>query len=154
MQMPSKNKERRRFRRLPAAELRVAWRPRKGLFGSYSATESHDFTREGLSIIERSDCFEIGDRLELRLELWMEASTLSLERIQGEIVNRQTLPDAGSLSRFGIAFNFTGSRLMRSQQTRAQLGRIEGILERSEKLRLRLQPLEHIRGLAEQLENG
>lgn len=151
METSSKNQERRRFRRLPAAELHAAWRPRKALFGGYTPTRSHDFTREGLSITEKADTFKIGDRVELKLQLTMKASRISLERLIAEVVNERTLEGDASLTRFGLAFDFTGSRLMRSQQTRAQLGRIEGILERSEKLRLRLQPLENIRGLAEQV---
>lgn len=151
METSSKNQERRRFRRLPAAELHAAWRLRKALFGGYTPTRSHDFTREGLSITEKADTFKIGDRVELKLQLTMKASRISLERLIAEVVNERTLEGDASLTRFGLAFDFTGSRLMRSQQTRAQLGRIEGILERSEKLRLRLQPLENIRGLAEQV---
>lgn len=151
MQTPQKNEERRRFRRLPAAELHVAWRSRKGLFGSYSPTRSHDFTREGLSITERADTFRTGERVELKLNLVMTASRITLERVVAEVVNQRALVDNAGMVRYGLAFDFAGNRLMRSQQIRAQLGRIEGILERSEKLRLRLQPLEHIRGLAEQV---
>lgn len=151
METPSKNEERRRFRRLPAAELHVAWRPRKALFGGYTSTRSHDFTREGLSITEKADTFQIGDRVELKLQLTMKASSITLERMIAEVVNERSLAGDANMTRFGLAFDFTASRLMRSQQTHAQLGRIEGILERGEKLRLRLQPLEHIRGLAEQV---
>jgi hypothetical protein len=138
--------ERRRFRRLPAAELHVKWRPRKGLFGSFQPTNGYDFTRDGLSIIAPEGTFSTGDRVELRLELRMEAGSMNVDRLLAQVVNQRS-HDGPVL--YGLAFDYAASRSMRSAEKRAQLGRIEGILERGEKLKLRLQPLQEINGLAE-----
>lgn len=146
--MTPEHDERRRFHRLPAAELKVAWRPRKGLFGRYQPTRGFDFTREGLSITEASGTLVPGDRVELRLELTMDADNLTIDRVVADVVNSR---ETDGQARLGLAFDFQANRLMRAEQTRAQLGRIEGILERSEKLRLRLQPLSHINELARQV---
>lgn len=140
--------EKRRFQRLPAAELKVAWRPRKGLFGRYQPTRGYDFTREGLCITEPPGTLATGDRIELRLQLAMETDDIIIERIVAEVVNER---NQAGMSRLGLAFDFRANRLMRAEQTKAQLGRIEGILERSEKLRLRLQPLSMISGLADEI---
>lgn len=142
----TKTDERRRFRRLPAAELHVQWRPRKGLFGTFRNTTGHDFTRDGLSVLVPETTFTQGDMLELRLELRMEAGSVLVDRLLAQVVNQRQYE---GLVLYGLAFDYAASRAMRSEDKQARLGRIEGILERSEKLKLRLQPLDEIDGLAE-----
>lgn len=138
--------ERRRLRRLPAAELHVEWRPRKGLFGRFRPAEGRDFTRAGLSVcLHGDDRLDVGDILELRIELKMEAGTLHLDRVVAVVRNIRDTGEDKPL--YGLEFDYNANRTMKSDQTRAQLGRIEGILERSEKLRLRIQPLQDIEGL-------
>lgn len=133
--------ERRRLRRMPAATLALAWRARKGLFNRYQPAEGQDFSRNGLSLLT-SDSATIreGDSLELRAELSMEAGSLSLD---GLIATVRNVRDGGNDQQvLGLEFDFKANRTMKSEQTLVQLGRIEGILERSEKLRLRIQPLD------------
>lgn len=138
--------ERRHIRRLPAAELNVEWRPRKGLFNRFQPAEGQDFTRNGLSIsLNGNESLEVGDPVELRIELVMEAGTLHLDKVAAVVRNiRQT--ESGRPG-YGLEFDFGANRAMKSDQTRAQLGRMEGILERSEKLKLRIQPLKDIDSL-------
>lgn len=132
--------ERRKLRRMPAANLALEWRPRKGLFSRFQPAEGRDFTRNGLSIAVNSQTgIKEGDAVELRVELSMEAGTLGLEKLVAIVRNIRDNNRGGSL--MGLEFDFGASRTMKSEQTLAQLGRIEGILERSEKLRLRIQPL-------------
>ncbi|MDX1633184.1 MAG: PilZ domain-containing protein [Marinobacter sp.] len=138
--------ERRQLRRLPAAELKVQWRPRKGLFGRFRPADGQDFTRAGLSLyLDGDDRLEVGDAIELRIELHMEAGTLGLDKVAAVVRNIREVDDGKPL--YGLEFDYNANRTMKSEQTRAQLGRIEGILERSEKLRLRIQPLQDIEGL-------
>ncbi len=140
------HQERRQLRRLPAAELNVQWRPRKGLFGRFRPAEGLDFTRSGLSVyLDGNDSLEVGDAIELRIELRMEAGTLALDKVVAVVRNIRDTGQGKPL--YGLEFDYSANRTMKSEQTRAQLGRIEGILERSEKLRLRIQPLKDIEGL-------
>ncbi|WP_375176658.1 hypothetical protein [Marinobacter mobilis] len=133
--------ERRRLRRMPAATLALAWRPRKGLFNRYQPAEGRDFSRNGLSLLTNEPgAIREGDSLELQAMLSMEAGSLSLDSLIATVRN---VRDGGNGQQvLGLEFDFGASRAMKSEQTRVQLGRIEGILERSEKLRLRIQPLE------------
>lgn len=138
--------ERRQLRRLPAADLSVYWRPRKGLFGRFRPADGQDFTRAGLSLsLDGDDRLKVGDAIELRIELRMEAGTLALDKVAAVVRNIREMEGGKPL--YGLEFDYSANRLMKSEQTRAQLGRIEGILERSEKLRLRIQPLQDIEGL-------
>ncbi|MDX1801352.1 MAG: hypothetical protein R3303_10510 [Marinobacter sp.] len=146
-------KERRQLRRLPAAELNVSWRPRKGLFQRYRPAEGLDFTRNGLSLrVNPEDTLAPGDTVEMALELIMEAGTLNVDRVVAVVHNVRDQP--GSSPLYGVGFDFEANRLMKSEQMVAQLGRIEGILERSEKLKLKIQPLSDIETLQESLDNS
>lgn len=141
-----KPQERRKLRRLPAAELNLEWRLRKGLFSRFRPAEGRDFTRKGVSVVlDSSDTLNIGDAVELKVELIMEAGALSLEKAAAVVRNIRETADGRPL--FGLEFDFTANRSMKSDHTRAQLGRMEGILDRSEKLQLRIQPLADIDGL-------
>lgn len=151
--MPAKHtQERRQLRRLPAAELNVAWRPRKGLFNRYRPAEGLDFTRKGLSLrLNPEDSLAPGDTIEMTLELIMEAGSLSVDRVVGVVRNLREQP--GSSLLYGVGFDFEANRFMKSEHTAAQLGRIEGILERSEKLKLKIQPLADIDSLQEGIDD-
>ncbi|MDX1456449.1 MAG: hypothetical protein R3276_02610 [Marinobacter sp.] len=126
---------------MPAANLALEWRPRKGLFGRYRSATAFDFTREGLSIvIDEPTELKEGDTLEIRIQLSMEAGALELDKVVANVRNVRARGKEEQVA--GLQFDFSANRTMKSEQLQAQLGRIEGILERSEKLRLRLQPLE------------
>lgn len=149
MQAPSNN-DRRKFSRFPAAQLQVSWRIRKGLFSPFALARSEDFTREGLSILVEKTA--IGDtglskgaRVELQLVLEMATGNLVVERLVARVQNQRAI---GDQTLYGLMFDFAANRYMRSEHTKAQLGRIEGILDRTEKLRLRIQPLNAIRAFA------
>lgn len=145
-------KERRQLRRLPAAELNVSWRPRKGLFHRYRPAEGLDFTRNGLSLrLNPEDNLAPGDTVEMMLELIMEVGTLNVERLVAVVHNMREQPGGSPL--YGLGFDFNANRLMKSGHLVAQLGRIEGILDRSEKLKLKIQPLADIDTLQERMEN-
>lgn len=132
--------ERRRLRRMPAANLALAWRPRKGLFNRYQPGEGRDFSRHGLSLVTAGNTrLREGDSLELQAELSMEAGSLNLDRLIATV--RNIRDDAGGQQVLGLEFDFRASRTMKAEHTLVQLERIEGILERSEKLRQRIQPL-------------
>ncbi|WP_166262297.1 hypothetical protein [Marinobacter salicampi] len=141
-----KPQERRKLRRLPAAELNLEWRLRKGLFSRFRPAEGRDFTRNGVSVVlDSSDSLNMGDAVELKVELIMEAGALSLEKAAAVVRNIRETADGQPL--YGLEFDFTANRSMKSDHTRAQLGRMEGILKRSEKLQLRIQPLKDIDAL-------
>lgn len=143
--------ERRKLRRLPAAELKLEWRPRKGLFSRFRPADSRDFTRHGVSLtIDSNDSLEADDIVELRIVLLMEAGTLGLGKVVANV--RNIREDENGQPLYGLEFDLSANRTMKSEQTKAQLGRIEGILERSEKLKLRIQPLDDIGALKQSLE--
>ncbi|WP_166269659.1 PilZ domain-containing protein [Marinobacter caseinilyticus] len=137
-------RERRKLRRLPAAELKLEWRPRKGLFTRFQAADGRDFTRHGVSMtINQEDSLQTGDRVEVNVQLLMEAGALGLDKLVATV--RNVREDENNRPLYGLEFELQANRAMKSDQTKAQLGRIEGILERSEKLKLRIQPIEDIR---------
>ncbi|MGP4842887.1 hypothetical protein ACTXGQ_02045 [Marinobacter sp. 1Y8] len=149
MQAPSIN-DRRKFRRFPAAQLQVSWRVRKGFFSPFTLAQSEDFTREGVSIlVEKTaaggSALSKGARVELRLVLEMATGDLVVERLIARVQNQRSI---GDKTLYGLMFDFAANRYMRSENTKAQLGRIEGILDRTEKLKLRIQPLNAIRAFA------
>jgi len=136
----SQQPDRRKLRRMPAANLALEWRPRKGLFGRFRPAAGFDFTRQGLSmVVNGQDELKEGDAVELRAQLAMEAGVLNLDKVIATVRNlRQSGQDQQVA---GLQFDFAASSARKSEQLQAQLDRIEGILERSEKLRLRIQPL-------------
>ncbi|MDX1755161.1 MAG: hypothetical protein R3175_03790 [Marinobacter sp.] len=137
----AKHNERRTLRRMPAANLALEWRPRKGLFGRFRQASAFDFTRQGVSmVVDDQTRLKEGDSLELRAQLSMEAGELNVDKVIAEVRNLRRGEQDQRIA--GLRFDFSASRTMKSEQLLAQLGRIEGILERSEKLRLRMQPLE------------
>ncbi|MDC0661346.1 hypothetical protein [Marinobacter sp. SS21] len=137
----SQQPDRRKLRRMPAANLALEWRPRKGLFGRFRPAAGFDFTRQGLSMVVNGQyLLKEGDAVELRAQLSMEAGVLDLDKLIAKVCNLRHSGQDQQIA--GLQFDFTASRAMKSDQVKAQLGRIEGILERSEKLRLRIQPLE------------
>lgn len=138
-------RDRRRFRRLPATELNLAWRPRKRLLARYRPIQGHDFTREGVAVTAATDTFREGDQVELLIELAMAGENLVASRVFADVVN---VAREGNQARVGLAFDVAASRRFGAAALRARLGRMEGILERSEKQWLRSQPLDSITGLA------
>ncbi|SFM01696.1 hypothetical protein [Marinobacter zhejiangensis] len=131
--------ERRRLRRMPAAKLALAWRPRKGLFNRYQPAAGKDFSRNGVSLIDTDNASILeGDSIELRAELSMEAGNLSIDNLIATVRNIRDVENGQQV--LGLEFDFSASRTMKSEQTLAQLERIESILTRSENLRQRIQP--------------
>lgn len=130
--------ERRRLRRFPAAELSAQIKARRGLFGSWETVNADDFTRTGISFESVNLTLEKGDVVEVRLTLLLDMGEIKVDRLIAVVRNQHR---HGVGWRYGLEFDYSASRHMKSLTTQAQLGRIEGILDRSEKLRRRL----HIR---------
>ncbi|WP_158227233.1 PilZ domain-containing protein [Mangrovitalea sediminis] len=127
--------ERRRFRRFPAAELSVQVKTRRGLFGKWETVNPEDFTRTGLAFESTGMELEKGDVVEVRATLLLDMGDLKVDRLVAVVRN---LHRHGIARRYGLEFDYSASRHMKALTTQAQLGRIEGILDRSEKLRRRL----------------
>lgn len=127
--------ERRRLRRFPAVELSAQIKARRGMFGHWETVNAEDFTRTGMSFESVSLKLEKGDVVEVRLTLLLEMGDLKIDRLVAVVRNIQR---HGVGWRYGLEFDYSASRHMKSLTTQAQLGRIEGILDRSEKLRRRL----------------
>lgn len=129
--------ERRRLRRFPAADLTAELRLKRTLIGGWTAAEPHDFTRTGMAVEAKDLTLEQGDLVEVRLRLALDIGELKVDKLIAVVRN---IHPAGDQPRFGLEFDFQASRQMKSLTTQAQLGRIEGILDRSEKLRRRIAP--------------
>ena len=127
--------ERRRLRRFPAAELSVQIKARRGLFGNWNTVNADDFTRTGMSFESTDLSLDKGDVVEVRATLLLDMGDLKVDRLVAVVRNKHR---HGVAWRYGLEFDYSASRHMKSLTTQAQLGRIEGILDRSEKLRRRL----------------
>lgn len=127
--------ERRRLQRFPAIELEAQMKPEKGMLSRWADVEPFDFTRTGLSIAT-SHSLAPGSVIMLRLRLPLATGDLEVDRVIGVVRNIQAQSD--SSPRYGVEFDFNANRHMKKMETVACLGRMEGILDRSEKLRNRL----------------
>ncbi len=125
--------ERRRLRRFPAASLTAEVKRKRVLVGGWKPAIPHDFTRTGMAVELDGLTLEKGEIVEVRLTLTLDTGELRVDRLIAVVRNV-------AHGRFGLEFDFQASRHMKSLTTQAQLGRIEGILDRSEKLRRRMAP--------------
>ncbi len=126
--------ERRRCRRYPSAELRAEVKIKKGLFSEWVGVEPCDYNKRGIAI-ETEFSFEPEQAITLSVTLKMDMGDIRVEKVEGIIRNKI---ESGPHPRYGIEFNYAANRHMKSAETQSQLGRIEGILERSENLRQRM----------------
>ncbi len=126
--------EHRRCRRHPTVELKTEIKIKKGLFSEWVSVEPCDFNKRGIAI-ETEHAFQPEDSILLKVTLAMAMGDICVDKIEGIIKNRV---DSGPHPRYGVEFDYSASRHMKSIDTQSKLGRIEGILERSENLRLRM----------------
>lgn len=127
--------ERRRLCRYPANMLHVELALRKGLFRQWQAAQARDFTRTGLSVSWQGPALQVGDRVDVRVCLTLERGELVADRLAALVRNVQRIQGE---HRYGLEFDYGGSRHLRTLQVQATLGRIEGILDRTERLHNRL----------------
>lgn len=128
---------RRRLRRFPAAKLSAHVKKRAGLFGRGLAVKAFDFTRAGLAIESNALDLKSNERVQVSLLLKLETGDIQITGLIAWVRNLQQL---ASGQRCGLEFDYQANRHMKSLETQAQLGRIEGILERSEAFRQRVAP--------------
>ena len=110
---------------------------KRTLIGGWMAVDPHDFTRSGMAVEADGLKLELGDVVEVKLQLALDIGDLKVDKLIAVVRN---IHKDGNHPRFGLEFDFQASRHMKSLTTQAQLGRIEGILDRSEKLRRRIAP--------------
>lgn len=127
--------ERRRYRRHPALELKAEVRIKKGLFGQRIEVEACDYSKRGIAI-ETEYEFKPEQPITLSIILKMVMGDIRIDKVEGIVKN---IIASHPNPRYGIEFNYDANRHMKSIETKSQLGRIEGILERSEKLRLKME---------------
>ncbi len=114
--------ERRKHQRLNGASIQTAVK-RKGLFyfGAYKAAQAIDFSRFGVGI-ESSEKFRLGDELLLSFNKQNE----HIEHIVGFVCHVQE-SETGYC--YGIQFDFSANKHMRSEAVEKTLTRIEKLLE-------------------------
>lgn len=127
--------ERRRFRRHPSVKLIASAKSKKGLFNPWVEVLPRDYSKRGMAI-ETQEAFEINQPITLSITLEMELGEIHVTKVEGVIKNK--IPSS-PIPRYGVEFDYSANRHMKSVETQSQLGRIEGILERSENLRLRIE---------------
>lgn len=125
--------ERRHLRRFPAAELEVRLRQGKSWFRKGEIVEAADFTREGVAIIT-SRTLKSGQKVFVDLTLRLDRGEIHQNRLVAVVSNER--PE-GDKTRYGLRFDFRANATMRALDTQARLGRMEGILDRIEKLKAR-----------------
>ena len=125
--------ERRHLRRFPAAELEVRLRPGRSWFRRGEVVDAADFTREGVAIVTSRSLKE-EQKVLVDLILRLDRGEIHQNRVVAVVSNHR--PE-GDKTRYGLKFDFNANTTMRALDTQARLGRMEGILERIEKLKAR-----------------
>ncbi len=125
--------ERRHLRRFPAAELEVRLRPGRTRLRRGETVEAADFTREGVAIITSRN-LRIGQKVLVDLVLRLDRSEIHQHRLVAVVSNMRA---EGNRQRYGLKFDYRANSTMRALETQARLGRMEGILERIEKMKAR-----------------
>lgn len=127
--------ERRRYRRHPALELKAEVKIKKGLFGQRIEVEACDYSKRGMAI-ETEYEFKPEQSITLSIILKMVMGDIRIDKVEGIVKNKIT---SHPRPRYGIEFDYDANRHMKAIETKSKLGRIEGILERSENLRLKME---------------
>lgn len=125
--------ERRRYRRHPALELKAEVNIKKGFFGQRIEVAACDYSKRGMAI-ETEYSFKPEQPITLSIILKMTTGDMRIDKVEGIVKNIMT---SHPKPRYGIEFDYDANRHMKALETKSQLGRIEGILERSETLRLK-----------------
>ncbi|TDT44359.1 hypothetical protein DES49_0461 [Halospina denitrificans] len=125
--------ERRHLCRFPAAELEVRLRPGRSRFRKGEVVEAADFTREGIAIFTTRS-LKSGRKVLVDLTLRLDRGEIHQNRLVAVVSNQR--PE-GKQTRYGLRFDFRANGTMRALDTQARLGRMEGVLERIEKLKTR-----------------
>lgn len=125
--------ERRHLRRFPAAELTVRLRPGRLRHRRGETVAAADFTREGVAIITPRN-LRIGQKVLVDVTLRLDRSEIHQRRLVAVVTNIQA---EANRHRYGLKFDFRANTTMRALETQARLGRMEGILERIEKMKVR-----------------
>lgn len=132
--------ERRHLQRFPAAELEVRMRTGRGWFRKGEIVSADDFTRAGMGITTAKD-LKPGQKVEVDLVLKLDRGEIVQNGIAATIHSQRY---EGNHFRYGLAFDYSANRRMRSLHTQARLGRMEGILDRIEKLRAKTRSEEEL----------
>ncbi len=103
------------------------------LLAAWSTITCVDFNKEGMAFLADVD-LDIGETVLLSLHIHMSRSTLEAENVVAVVRSRKT---QDHMNRFGVQFNFDANRIMRGIKLQSVLGRMEGIMDRSFKQRLR-----------------
>lgn len=124
--------ERRRYRRFPSANLKAQVKVKKGLFNEWQDVDVSDFNDHGMAIlVPRKSKYP--SRLTFRLMLEMDMGVIKIDRLEAECVNKHE-----QLDRHRIGLQFDAASLDKSKDLRAQLARIQRILEKSTTVKSRL----------------
>jgi hypothetical protein len=126
--------DKRKQRRLPAAELLVEIKSKQGLFSSWAGFTAADFNEFGLTIALQSEP-ELGSKTTLRLTLNMDMGDIRVNQIEAKIVNKVLINDGSGNWRVGLIFS---SPSKQSADTVVQLQRIKHILEKNKAIQQRL----------------
>jgi hypothetical protein len=118
--------EKRKQRRLPAANVKAHLKSKQGLFSTWLELDVVDFNLSGISLKLPSEP-ELGSKLSLRLLLEMDTGDIKVNQLEAKVVNKvNTIGDG--IWRVGLIFT---SQTKQSQDTMKQLGRIKLIIERN-----------------------
>jgi len=120
--------DKRKNRRLPAANLTAQLKTKQGLFTTWSDLSVSDFSLFGVALILPSEP-ELGRKITLRLLLTMDMGDIRINQIEAKIVNKLIREDGNW--RVGLIFS---SQSKQSSDTKAQLKRFQEILEKNEAL--------------------
>lgn len=126
--------EKRRERRVPAANLSAQVKVKKGLFSDWASYDVLDFNLLGLALALPSEP-ELGTRINLKLVLGMDMGELKLNQIEAKVVNKMRVAGDDSYWRVGLVFSNSSKN---SGDNLTQLNRIKDMLERNEAIKQRL----------------
>lgn len=127
-------KERRRYRRYPAANLKVQAKTKKGLFGSdWVDMEVSDFSSHGIALL-LDEQPTLDQTITLRLVLEMDMGAIKIDKIDAEPRNKVTVNERW---RLGLEF-VEDKNASKQEEIQKQLERVQQILEKNAAVNERL----------------
>ncbi len=132
MSSATDGRDRRRYRRYPAAKLKALLKTKKLMRTQWVDVAVADYNSHGMAIFVEQPEKE-NTQLTLNLELEMDMGTIKVEKIVATVKNRV---DHKSYWRLGLAFN--EDSVGKNSVVEEKLERIANILEQSSQLNERL----------------
>jgi len=132
MSVPDSGRERRRYRRYPAAKLKASMKTKKLMMTQWQDVAVGDFSSHGMAIFVEN-AVKPESQITLNLVLEMDMGSIQIDKINATVMN---ITDNKSYWRLGLSFN--PEFVEKNSDVNRKLEKIARILEQSAQLKDRL----------------